>query len=206
VGVVAALLGVVQVGNVSMNINDLYRFPGPYIYGSDTRSTTTELLATAAWLRETQGTGKAVVADRYVSQILSSFALEWTPLASQAFPIWQLYFDPGPPSPLLLHELRFSRYEYLVVDERMAEYLPYLGVYFQDGEGPDGSLATPPARLIIDRFERVPWAIKIYQSDNLSIYRLNLSAVPAHPDSPPWQLIPPSNEIAAHRPPPAGTD
>lgn len=173
---ITVLLMVVAIGNVSMNINELYRFPGPYIYGSDTRSTTAELLGTTQWLRRTQGTGHGVAADRYSSQLLASFGLQWTPFASAAFPIWQLYFDPAAPSPALLRELRASDYRYLVVDGRMARALPYLGSYFADQETWIGAPDRPPSRAVIDRFERLPWAIKIYQSDNLAIYRLNFAA------------------------------
>src|SRR5207253_2959399 len=41
-GGVAAILSIMLVGNVSMQTNEYYRFPGPYVYGSDTRSTTAE--------------------------------------------------------------------------------------------------------------------------------------------------------------------
>jgi hypothetical protein len=135
------------------------------------------LLQTAQWVRASQGTGRAVIADRYTSQILSSFGLEWTPLASQGFPVWQLYFDRDAPSTDLLRQLRASDYRYLVVDERMASFLPYLGDYFESVE-PERS--TPPSREVIDRFAGLPWAIKIYQSDNLSVYRLNYSAMNVH--------------------------
>lgn len=83
---VAGLLTAVLIGNVASQHNELWRFPGPYVYGSDTRSQTAELLEAARWFRATQGIEQSVVTDRYVGQVFLSFGLQWTPLAHGGFP------------------------------------------------------------------------------------------------------------------------
>jgi hypothetical protein len=174
---IAALLGVVLVGNVSMHTNELYRFPGPYVYGSDTRSTTAELLGTGRWFSATQGTNRNVVTDRYDGLVLSSFAFEWTSQAAYSFPVWELYFRNNLPSAFLLHELQSSDWRYMIVDQRMSQYLPHLSVYFERDE-PDAVIRTRPlSPEALKKFEHLPWTIKIYQSDNLSIYRFNFAAL-----------------------------
>jgi hypothetical protein len=176
-----ALLCVVLVGNVSASVNELYRFPGPYVYGSDTRSLNGELLQTVDWMKTTQGTGQDVVADRYSGLALASFGLEWPAEGSRAFPLWQLYFSVHLPGAALLQQIQHAQYRYLVIDKRMARYLPRVGVYFERGEPNAITRTTPPPAAALDKYETLPWVIKIYQSDNLEIYRFNLAVLHVRP-------------------------
>jgi hypothetical protein len=180
-GAVVALLCIVLVGNVSMSMNELYRFPGPYVYGSDTRSLDGELMQMVDWMRTTQGTGQNVVADRYSGLALAAFGLEWPAEVSWAFPLWQLYFSVHLPSAALLQQIQHSHYRYLVIDKRMARYLPRVGVYFERGEPQAITRTTPPPAAALDKYETLPWVIKIYQSDNLEIYRFNFAALHVRP-------------------------
>lgn len=165
---------VVLVGNVSADQNVEYRFPGPYVYGSDTRSLTGELKAATAWLAATQGTGLKVVADRYTGLALGSFGDEWVVTPSAGFPVWELYSSDGHPSPELMAELAASGYTYLVVDKRMAEFKPLVGVYFNSAE-PSGFHVSSED---LAAFDRVPWLIKLYDSGNIEIFRFNFSEAP----------------------------
>jgi len=168
---------VVLVGNVSAFTNETYRFPGPYVYGSDVRSLTPELLAATRWLRETQGPDRKVVADRFSALALASFGGEWPAAPSAGFPAWQLYFSTRRPSAMLLRELQTAGYAYLVVDRRMARYLPRIGVYFEPDEPEAYRRTAPPPAAALDRYERMPWTVKLYQSENLAIYRLDFAAL-----------------------------
>ena len=108
-----------------------------------------------------------VVADRYTALALASFGLEWPAGVSCAFPLWKLYFSVHLPGAALLQQLQRSQYRYLVIDKRMARYLPRVGVYFERGE-PGAIVRTiPPPAAALDKYETLPWVIKIYQSDNL---------------------------------------
>ncbi len=172
--VVAGLVALL-VGNVSIQVDAAYRLPGPYVYGSDARSLTPELLATAAWFRVTQGPGQRVVADRDTALAFGSFGDALPAAASTGFPIWQLYFSAAPPSPGLVGELVYGRYRYLVVDRRMARDLPQVGDYFVDSEPGAGTRTTPVPAAALTKFAHVPWATCIYASDDLAVYRLDLA-------------------------------
>jgi hypothetical protein len=63
----------------------------------------------------------------------------------------------------------------------MARYLPRVGVYFERGEPNAFTRTTPPPAAALDKYETLPWVIKIYQSDNLAIYRFNLAALHVRP-------------------------
>jgi hypothetical protein len=182
-GTIAVALAVILVGNVTVQANAENRFPGPYVYGSDTRSLTNELLSSANWLRSNAGINNNVVAARDNGLAFGSTGAQNIARASRGFPVWELYFDKGLPSKTLLRDLRTSRYEYLVVDARMSKFHPGTGVYFVTDEPSTISL-TPPTPEALDKFDHVPWATKIYSTDNLRIYRLDFSALNVCPAGP----------------------
>ncbi len=134
---------------------------------------------TFTWIGLELGTGNNIVADRYTRLIFASFGLQNTDTPSPGFPTWDLYLDkPGSPigPAYLLSELAISHYTYLIVDGRMAYEVPAQGVYF--GRDEPGSLITrsgePIFRGRLGKFNTIPWMVKVFQSDNYSIYRLNL--------------------------------
>lgn len=183
-GVLVALFVVVLIGNVSVQVNPEYMFPGPYVYGSDTRSLTPELLGMTRWFRGTQGTNQKVLADRYSALSLAAFGGEQTASPSTSFPIWELYFSKELPGPRLLSELIASNYPYIVVDRRMSRYVPVVGFYFDPNEPGAFVRTAPPPAAAIGKYQYLPWATKIYTSDNLEVYRVDFEALRARPAVP----------------------
>jgi hypothetical protein len=164
------------VGNVAAGVDESYRFPGPFAFGSDARSFTPELEAMSAWFRADLGPGVRVVSDRYTGLGLVRDADAHPAAPSVTFPTYQLWFDPGPPSSYLVDELETSGYGYLVIDKRMAFQLPQVGVYFEPDEplapgGPD-----PIAAANLARYRDLPWTTAVYDSDAYVIYRFDFAA------------------------------
>jgi hypothetical protein len=179
VGALTLAMAIVLVGNVTMHMNVEYRFPGPFVYGSDTRSLTPELLGTARWFRTRYGIDQNVVTDRYSGLALASFAQAWWARPSPGFPAWDLFLKEGPPSRTLLRALHDADFRYLIVDENMARFVPRVGAYFLPHGGEPGAdpVRHPVRAAAVQKFEHLPWTIKVYASDNLAIYRLDFAAV-----------------------------
>ncbi|WP_285555831.1 hypothetical protein [Actinoplanes regularis] len=184
----AAACALLLVGNNAAGMNPSYRFPGPPVYGSDTRAATPEVQAAAHWLLKTQGRGIRLVADRYSGLILGSYGEQHPTTGSATFPAYDLYrARPGRPiSPQLLAQLRAWRFEFLVVDRRMAEQVPDINIYFETNEPlrHDGVPAFDRAQLT--KFDVMPWLIKIYDGPNLAIYRFDFDSlrIPVRPADP----------------------
>ncbi|AEV87789.1 membrane protein [Actinoplanes sp. SE50] len=184
--IAGALLGtigaVLLVGNNAAGMNPSYRFPGPPVYGSDTRAATPEVLAAAHWLLDTQGRGIRLVADRYSGLILGSYGEQQPATGSASFPAYDLYrARPGQPIDRhLLAQLRDWHFEFLVVDRRMAEQVPDINIYFETNEPlrHDGVPAFDRAQLT--KFDTMPWLIKVYDGPHLAIYRFDFDSL-AHP-------------------------
>ncbi len=181
VGVLTAMTATALVGGTAAGLDASYRFPGPYLYGSDARSDTPELHAMAQWFRARFGPGHRLVTDRYTGLEMASFGLQDTAMPSAAFPVWDLYTAaPGQPlgPPLLFTVLTEGHYRYLVVDKRIATDVPLLGIYFEGNE--PGNFVRPDGRPIFSgrlaKFNGVPWMSEIFESDNYAVYRMNLPA------------------------------
>ena len=187
------MLAVALVGGTAAGLDASYRLPGPFLYGSDTRSITPELLAVSRWFSGRFGAGNNIVTDRYTGLIFGSFGLQNPAAASAGFPIYNLYLaKPGATikPAFLLFDLSLSDYTYLIVDQHMAYELPQLGLYFTTNDPasmlrPQGSKPVFFGRL--EKFSALDWMVKVFQSDNYSIYRLNL---------------PPSQKVAYNKQPP----
>ena len=192
-GLIAAL-ATALVGGTAAGLDASYRLPGPFLYGSDARSVTSELLQASKWFAARFGTDNNVVTDRYTGLIFGSLGLQKTASPSAGFPVYNLYLaKPGAPikPAFLLFELSLSNYTYMIVDRRMAYDAPELGVYFTPDE-PAAQFKSHDNRPVfygrLDKFNTIQWMVKVYQSDNYSIYRLDLPVSSAG-----YQLRPPTS-------------
>ena len=187
---------VAMIGGTAAGLDAAYRFPGPFLYGSDARTVTPELLAASQWFSARFGTGNNIITDRYTGLVFASYGLQNTATSSAGFPVYDLYrAQPGtvPLAPsYLFRDMKVSHYTFLIVDARMAYELPQLGVYFEGGEPP--SLLAPPGQKPVfygrlAKFNNISWMTKVFQSDNYSIYRLDLPATASPPATRPlWRL------------------
>jgi hypothetical protein len=177
IGLTAAI-SIVMIGGTAAGQNAAYRFPGPFLYGSDARSTTPEELAASAWFSAHFGTGHNLVVDRNSGLIFGSYGLQNFSAPSAGFATWELFLAKSGSliPPYLLEELRSSNYTYMIVDRRMAYEIPADDTYFTTGEPADLVPSTGKSVFYgrLDKFNSLPWMIKVFQSDNYSIYRLNL--------------------------------
>lgn len=184
-GLRAGLMGALAIsliGGTAAGADASYRFPGPFLYGSDARSITPELTGASAWFSSRLGAGNRIVTDRYTGLVFASSGLQDPAAPSAGFPVYNLYLGkPGTPikPPYLLYELPNSHYTYLVIDRRMEYELPQLGVYFEPDE-PPGQFAPRHGKPVfygrLGKFDTIPWTIKVFQSDNFRIYRFDLPA------------------------------
>ncbi|WNV85108.1 hypothetical protein [Umezawaea sp. Da 62-37] len=171
----AAFFVVLLIGNVGGGLNDPYRFPGPFTWGTDTNSASAEARTVAEQLAAQAGPVR-VVADRYTALQLVAYGGFGVAAPSTGFPAWELTQSPEDPDRKLAGDLHSSGYDYLVVDTRMADRPAFNG----DNYGPgDPLLYAAPPRAHLDRLDRVPWAARIITTEHLRVYRLDLTLLGA---------------------------
>jgi hypothetical protein len=165
-----ALIGgtaIIYLGGTLLGSNpDWNRLPGPYLPSADFRTQDPETLAAVGWAGRHLPTGATVVADRVPAVILGSKQLWPVTNPQQGFVPAQLYFSTtwGPQQTAIVKGLHI---DYLYVDTRLTDSLPYLGYYVSQGE------TAKPTRLTmadVGKFAHVPGLKAVYHHDPVTIY------------------------------------
>ena len=122
---------VIYLGGVLLGSNpDWNRLPGPYLASADDRTQDPETLAAVDWAATHLPAGSTVVADRVPAVLLASQARLW-PVSQpqQGLVPAQLYFSDvwGPQQTTIVKDLHI---DYLYVDTRLADSLPYAWVLY----------------------------------------------------------------------------
>ena len=143
---------------------------------ADFRTQDPETLAAVDWAATHLPAGSTVAADRVPAVLLGSQARLW-PVThpQQGLEPAQLYFSAawGPQQTAIVKGLHI---DYLYVDTRLADSLPYVGYYFSQGE-----TAKPTRITVADvaKFAHVPGLKTVYHHGPVTIYdTLGLGVVP----------------------------
>lgn len=168
---VAVGLVVLLIGNVGGGLNDPYRFPGPFLWGSDTRSASAEARQVGRALGHAAGQVR-VVTDGYTALQIAAYGRLQVAAPSAGFPAWDLVQTDKDPDRTLAKNLTDSHFDYLVVDIRMAKYVAFNGTNFGPGD-PLSGRKTPMKNLT--RLDHVPWATRVMSTAHLRVYRLNFA-------------------------------
>jgi hypothetical protein len=163
----AAVLAVVVVGNIAVGASPDNRFPGPYQFGSDTRSITPETLRFAHWVQVHLGPGARIVTDRFTGLALTAHAGAVTPIQQPDLQIASIWYTPGPPAPALMSAMERQGVGYLAVDIRDARHTPAGPPLFYIGE-PN----RVPLRNITN-LAQWPWLRLLYSSAHYRLYKID---------------------------------
>jgi hypothetical protein len=173
IGIIVVALIVLYVGGAAVGTNVSARFPGSPNVGDDARSVSRESGAVAAWMGAHAPADSRVVADRYVSQQVGSWAGRMATLTPSAtFPLWDLYMRAEPVRRTMLKGVLDADVRYFVVDARMATTRPRMGFWFVGNE-PGAGGSKPFPRAAIDRFNCLPWLNAKYAAGPLTVYEVD---------------------------------
>lgn len=169
--VLIALIGgttIIYLGGTLLGSSpDWIRLPGPYLVSADFRTQDPETLAAVDWAATHLPPGTTVAADRVPAVLLGSQARLWpVTQPQQGLVPAQLYFSTnwGPLQTAIVKGLHI---DYLYVDTRLADSLPYLGYYITQGETPKLTRITGADMA---KFAHVPGLKAVYHHDTVTIY------------------------------------
>ncbi len=158
---------VVCVGNISAGETVFYRFPGPYLFGTDTRSGTPELHQLALWMNQHLVPGSLVVTDRFTGEQIEAYTDLNLPSPMQ-FPVYSIYREGDEPSAALRHVLKSAGFRYFVVDRRIEGGPPFQGLF--EGYVGSGSVNSQAlAAMHSTAFTRL-----IYRTPNYEVFSFRL--------------------------------
>ena len=174
--VAVAFTSALLVGNISLATNELYRFPGPYVYGSDTRSVTNEVNAAAEWFRTTQGADQGLIADRSNQVAFSSRAFAVLGVPSTKYPIWEFLLSDDEIPVDLLEQIRNESLRFVVIDKRQSQFVPRTKFYLDQQEPLAFERTEPLSMATLTKWDALPYALRLYESDHIVVYRLDPDA------------------------------
>jgi hypothetical protein len=163
-------------GTLLGSAGDWGRLPGSYLVSAEARSQDPETLAAVRWAGDHIPAGSTIVADRIPGALLEGQARLW-PLGE---PIGNLqpaylYFSPtwDYQDSVIVKGLHI---DYLYVDARLTESLPYDGFYISQGETPTSERIT---KGMLAKFAKVKGLTVAYQHGPVTIYNTyGLGVVP----------------------------
>ena len=170
-GAIAGVVFVLLLGNVAAGLSVEYRFPGPYVFGSDARSVGAEQLDATARFTAAHGQNIRIIANRSDGLAFGLLGFNEPERAYSGYPLWQFYFDPQRPDPSLFATLRYRDVQFLIVDKRTPLELPRTGVLMNRSEPLANRRTTPPPRAAIDKYDITPWTARVYESTNIEVNR-----------------------------------
>jgi hypothetical protein len=161
-----AALIIVAVGNVASGEDIYYRFPGPYVFATDTRSRTPELFQLAQWCNTHVPSGTNVVTDRLTGEVIYAETALQVPAPSDS-EVYKLFYEGNEATYGLRKYLRLHHFEYWILDLRIAYYSPVQKL-FESYHGPrnvDGPLLLEAGG---SRLLQV-----VYRSQNYEVLAIN---------------------------------
>jgi len=166
----ALCLLTVLAGNYAAQVNDSERFPGPFVFGSDGRSVSPELISLAQWFRTAEGTNQIVLTD---FRTFTAFGAYADAIDTPGFPAWDVFFPVVAGSSDMEHLVVRSGARFLIVDNRLATTPPERGYYFSPQEP---ATLQPLPELSITKFATYPWLHVIHTTDHYVVYAVDTGA------------------------------
>jgi hypothetical protein len=164
---ISVTVGIYFGGTLLGSNPDYSRLPGPYLVSADSRTQDPETLAAVEWAAEHLPPGSTVTADRVPAVLLDGQA-RLAPISepSQGLDPSALYFSNTwtQQDTAIVKGLRI---DYLYVDMRLSQSLPYLDYYIHAQE------TLVPTRLTVkelSKFRQVPGLTAVYHHGPVTIY------------------------------------
>ncbi len=149
----------------------LARIPGPYLVAADPRSVEPQGISAAEWARQHLGAGNRFMTDRTNRLLLATYG-DQRPIsaAGDRIDVKAVYFARGL-GEAEIRILQGTGVRYVLIDRRLSQSLPYVGVYVERGE----ILTAGPHRVPIDpaalaKFDDQPGVSRIFDSGDIQIY------------------------------------
>lgn len=171
--VMCPALVILLVGNVAGGLNDPYRFPKTFRWGTDTNSVTLEARTVGELLHDRLGQVR-VISDGYTALQLIAYGRLVVGQPSTGFPAWDLTQTPDDPNPKLADDLETSDFEYLIFDDRIAEAVAFNGYNYGLGDPLLGKVTPQP---YLDRLDQVPWAWRVMTTEHVRVYRIDMKRI-----------------------------
>lgn len=163
--------GVIFAGGVVTGSGPTARIlPGPYRVSADSRSIEPEGIAVAEWARSFLGPGNRIVTDRTNKILMGSYGDQYVVNGLSDHLDVSVIIVNTQISTYLLEILQRGQIRYVVVDRRLGEQIPVLGLYVEQGETDGFHHTTPLDQAALNKFDGVKGVLRVFDSGDIVIY------------------------------------
>lgn len=166
--VVVGCIGIIFMGGVAVGWKPLP--PGPHLVAASTRSVDSRSISTAKWVDQELEPNRRIISDRINGLLMVVFGRQYqVTLSEDWIHVPDVFFAPriGPEE---LSILRAGEVEYLVVDRRLSNSLPFLGFYFEQSETNAFNHQTPIEASALAKFDDIAKVSRIFDNGEILIY------------------------------------
>ena len=144
--------------------------PGPYQVIADMRSIEPEGIQAALWAQVYLGPNNPMESDRINSILMGSYGDQRiVSTIADKIDVSPVFFAPQMEQSEIAI-LASARVRYLVVDLRLAQSLPLLGYYYEQGETGAYRHTVPIFLQALTKFNAIPQIDRVFDSGNIVIY------------------------------------
>lgn len=143
------------------------RLPGPYLVGGESRAFEEQGITAATWARDVLGRENRIVSDRTNRLLMGSYGEQHVVTSADTDArVGDLYTSSGV-GVAEAEILRRGAVKYLVIDRRLSQALPAVGIYFERGER---RRTVPLDPELLAKFDRAPAVSRVFDSGDIQIY------------------------------------
>jgi hypothetical protein len=165
----SAVLTVCLCGGIFSSWGGPIELPKRYRVIADALSVEPMGIGAAQWTEQWLGPGNRFAADRTNRMLLAAYGRQQIVTTLHDKVDTSIVFTAGALAAEELSALRRSDVDYLLVDMRLTEALPRLGVYFERGED-DLVHAEPPAPAALLKFNAMPQVGRPFDNGFIIVY------------------------------------
>jgi O-antigen/teichoic acid export membrane protein len=149
---------------------DWLRLPGPYHAAADNRSVDEYNVSTARWMASHLSSDNHVMADRIGRLLVSSIGKQYSVTSlGDAVDASPVFFE-NEVTPSVTAALRKGAAVYIMIDRRLSQQLPSIGVYLEQGEENSYKHLVPIDPRALAKFDAVVGVSRIYDNGQVAIY------------------------------------
>ena len=94
----------------------------------------------------------------------------------EGYPLWDLVIGEVPPGEDFLDRAEAEDLRFVVIDKRQADDVPMIGFYLDQREPLATEREEPVSSRSLEKWDDMDYALRIYESNEMIIYRLDSSA------------------------------
>lgn len=160
---------IVFAGGIIAGASAHSRVSRPYQPGAGKTSIDAEGVGAASWARKVLGPGNRIAADATISSLMGSYGQQRTLSSADEVSVSGLFLAPDF-GEYQLSMIAEGDIEFVVIDRRIANIVPYQGFFFEKWERQVVDYGSVVSTETVGRFDTIDRVSRIYDSGNIQVY------------------------------------